>query len=150
MRCTISQIYLIKYSTYFGQVHCPPSGVSQHCIHAVGICHASSVGCRQRQFLTANSSSLGQDFFRNIELFLIRAQINSFLSVSIRTVLVLCSHLRLCLPSNLFLTAFLTKHFTQVCTPPPLVMFHFSQFYQTKIYEYLTLWYLRLQFLTLR
>jgi hypothetical protein len=43
--CTISQIYLIKYSTCFGQVHCPSSGVSQHCIHAVGICHASSVGC---------------------------------------------------------------------------------------------------------
>jgi len=28
--------------TYFGQVLCPSSGVSQHCIHAVGICHASS------------------------------------------------------------------------------------------------------------
>ena len=41
----MSQIYLIKYSTWFGQVHCPPSGVSQHCIHAIGICHASSVGC---------------------------------------------------------------------------------------------------------
>jgi len=45
MRCTISQIYLIKYATYFGQVHCPSSGVSQHCIHAIGMCHASSVGC---------------------------------------------------------------------------------------------------------
>jgi hypothetical protein len=44
-RCTISQIYLIKYSTCFGQVHCPSSGVSQHCIQAVVICHASSVGC---------------------------------------------------------------------------------------------------------
>jgi hypothetical protein len=41
----LSQIYLIKYSTCFRQVHCPPSGVSQHCIHAIGICHASSVGC---------------------------------------------------------------------------------------------------------
>jgi hypothetical protein len=44
-RCTISQIYLIKYSTCFGQVHCPSSGVSQHCIHAIGICQANSVGC---------------------------------------------------------------------------------------------------------
>jgi len=34
-----------KYSTYFGQVHCPSSGVSEHCIHATGICHVSSVGC---------------------------------------------------------------------------------------------------------
>jgi hypothetical protein len=33
-----------KVPTCFGQVHCPSSGVSQHCIHAVGICHASSVG----------------------------------------------------------------------------------------------------------
>jgi hypothetical protein len=40
----ISPIYLIKYYTCFGQVHCPSSGVSQHCIHALGICHASSVG----------------------------------------------------------------------------------------------------------
>ena len=44
MRCTISQIYLVEYSTCFGQVHCPSSGVSQHCIHAIGICHASSAG----------------------------------------------------------------------------------------------------------
>jgi hypothetical protein len=43
-RCTISQNCLIKLSTCFGQVHCPSSGVSQHCIHAIGICHASSVG----------------------------------------------------------------------------------------------------------
>jgi len=42
--CTISQIYLIKYSTCFGHVHCPSSGVSRHCIHAIGICHSSSVG----------------------------------------------------------------------------------------------------------
>jgi hypothetical protein len=28
----------------FGQVHCPSSGVSQHCIHAVDISHASYVG----------------------------------------------------------------------------------------------------------
>jgi len=35
------RIYLIKYSTRFGQVHCPSSGVSQHCTHAIGICHAS-------------------------------------------------------------------------------------------------------------
>jgi len=42
-RCTISHIYLIKYSTCFGHVHCP-SWVSQHSIHAIGICHASSVG----------------------------------------------------------------------------------------------------------
>ena len=39
------KIYLIKYSTCFGQVHCPSSGVSQHCIRATGICHGSSVGC---------------------------------------------------------------------------------------------------------
>jgi hypothetical protein len=31
--------------TCFGQVHCPSSGVSQHCIHAIGICHACSVDC---------------------------------------------------------------------------------------------------------
>ena len=43
-RCTISHIYLIKYSTCFGQVHCPSSGVSQNCIHAIGICHSSSLG----------------------------------------------------------------------------------------------------------
>jgi hypothetical protein len=35
---------LIKYSTCFGHVHCPSSGVSQYCIQAVGICHARSVG----------------------------------------------------------------------------------------------------------
>jgi hypothetical protein len=35
---------LVKYATCFGQVHCPSSGVSQHCTHAIGICHASSVG----------------------------------------------------------------------------------------------------------
>jgi len=34
MWSTISQIYLIKYSTCFGQVHCPSSGASQHRIHA--------------------------------------------------------------------------------------------------------------------
>ena len=33
MRCTISNIYLVKYSTCFRQVHCPSSGVSQNCIH---------------------------------------------------------------------------------------------------------------------
>jgi hypothetical protein len=40
------------FSTLFGKVlymfqtgHCPSSGVSQPCIHAIGICHASSVGC---------------------------------------------------------------------------------------------------------
>ena len=42
---TISQIYLIKYSTCFGEVHCPSSGLSQHFIHSVVICHASSVEC---------------------------------------------------------------------------------------------------------
>ena len=31
------KIYLIKYTTCFEQVHCPSSGVSQHCIH---ICRA--------------------------------------------------------------------------------------------------------------
>jgi hypothetical protein len=44
-RCIIFQIYLIKYSTCFGQVHCLSSGVSQQCTHAIGICHAISVGC---------------------------------------------------------------------------------------------------------
>ena len=44
MRCIISQIYLIKYSTCYGEVRCPSSGVSQHCTHAKGICYASSVG----------------------------------------------------------------------------------------------------------
>jgi len=34
-----------KVLTCFGQVHCPSSGVSEHCIHAICICHASSVGC---------------------------------------------------------------------------------------------------------
>jgi len=38
----------MKYSTYFGQVHCPSSGVSQYYIHAVGICYASSVGVCKR------------------------------------------------------------------------------------------------------
>jgi len=33
------------YPKCFRQVHCPSSGVSQHCIHAVGICRASSVDC---------------------------------------------------------------------------------------------------------
>jgi len=41
----LSQIYLIKYSTCFGEAHCPSSGVSQRCMHAIGICHASYVGC---------------------------------------------------------------------------------------------------------
>jgi hypothetical protein len=35
---------LIKNSTCFGQVHCPSSGVSQHCIQAIGVRHASYVG----------------------------------------------------------------------------------------------------------
>ena len=34
----------MKYSTCFGHVHCPSSGVSQQCIPAIGICHSSSVG----------------------------------------------------------------------------------------------------------
>jgi len=53
--CTIPQIYLIKYSTCFGQVRCPSSGVSQHCIHAIRICHASSVGCLQVEYFTYKS-----------------------------------------------------------------------------------------------
>jgi len=36
---------LKKYPAYFGQFHCPSSGVSQHCIHAIDICHASSNVC---------------------------------------------------------------------------------------------------------
>ena len=43
-----SQIYLIKYSTCFGQVHYPSSGVSQHCMQTMCICRASSVGVCQR------------------------------------------------------------------------------------------------------
>ena len=35
---------LYLYSICFRQVHCPSSGVSQHCIHTIGICHSSSVG----------------------------------------------------------------------------------------------------------
>ena len=34
---------LIKYCTCFGQIYCPSSGVSQNCIHAIGICHTSYV-----------------------------------------------------------------------------------------------------------
>ena len=41
-------MFLIKYSTCFGQFHCPLSGVSQHCIHAKYICHANSFGVCQR------------------------------------------------------------------------------------------------------
>ena len=43
-----SQIYLIKYSTCFGNVHCPSSGVSRHCVRATGSCHARAVGVYQR------------------------------------------------------------------------------------------------------
>jgi len=32
-----------KFSTCFGQVHSPSTGVSQHCIHAIGICHAKNL-----------------------------------------------------------------------------------------------------------
>jgi len=35
--------FLVNYSTCFGQVHYPSSGVSQFRIHATAICHASSV-----------------------------------------------------------------------------------------------------------
>jgi len=45
-RRTHHRIYLIKYSTCFGKIYCPSSGVSQHCIQAIGICHASSVDCQ--------------------------------------------------------------------------------------------------------
>jgi hypothetical protein len=50
-QCTISQIYLIKYSTRFRNVHCPSSAVSQHCIHATCICHASSVGFHHKKII---------------------------------------------------------------------------------------------------
>ena len=53
-RFTTSQIYLIKYITCFGEIHCPSSGLSQHCIHTIGICHASYVGC----LLTWSSTTL--------------------------------------------------------------------------------------------
>jgi hypothetical protein len=43
----LSQIYMIKYSTCFGQVHCPSSGVFEHCIHAIDICNASSGSLRE-------------------------------------------------------------------------------------------------------
>ena len=53
-----SEIYLIKYSTCFGHVHCPTSGVSQHCMHAIGICPASSVGvCRADTNRTSMTNS---------------------------------------------------------------------------------------------
>ena len=44
-----SPIYLIKYSTCFGHAHCPSSGASQHCIHAIGICDSSSADVCQNQ-----------------------------------------------------------------------------------------------------
>jgi hypothetical protein len=44
----VKPIYLIKYSTCFRHVHCPSSVVSRHCIHAIGICHSSSVGVCSR------------------------------------------------------------------------------------------------------
>jgi len=34
MKCAVSQIYLVKYSTCFGQVHWPSSGLSQYCNHS--------------------------------------------------------------------------------------------------------------------
>ena len=34
---TIKANKMHNFSTCFGQVHCPSSGVSQHCIHAIGI-----------------------------------------------------------------------------------------------------------------
>jgi hypothetical protein len=48
---------------WFGQVHCPSSGVSQQCIHAIGICHANSVGCLLAwsfwpHYQTANRTSM--------------------------------------------------------------------------------------------
>ena len=45
---------MITYSTCFGQVHCPASGVSQHCIRAIGICHASSVDLLSSRLLSKN------------------------------------------------------------------------------------------------
>ena len=43
--CTRVHFTFLLYSTCFGQVRWPSSGVSQQCIHAIDICHASSVGC---------------------------------------------------------------------------------------------------------
>ena len=37
---------MIRYSASFGQVHCLSSGVFEHCIHTIGIFHASCV-CRK-------------------------------------------------------------------------------------------------------
>jgi hypothetical protein len=33
-----------KLYNFFGHVHCPSTGITQHCIQAIGTCHASSVG----------------------------------------------------------------------------------------------------------
>ena len=46
-----------KVLTFFGQVHCPSSGVSQHCIHGNRYFHASSVGCLLAWSLTTLADS---------------------------------------------------------------------------------------------
>jgi hypothetical protein len=42
-RCTEPQA--LKYSTCFGHVHCPSSGIFRHCIHTRVICHSLSNKC---------------------------------------------------------------------------------------------------------
>ena len=40
MRYFSNLLVFDKVLYIFGQVHHPSSGVSRHCIHAIGICHA--------------------------------------------------------------------------------------------------------------
>ena len=66
-RCTISQIYLINYFTCFGYIHCPPSAVSQQCIHAIDICHASSIGVCQRVYSVEILLMMDSGHVRNMQ-----------------------------------------------------------------------------------
>jgi hypothetical protein len=45
----ISQIYLIKYSTCFGHVHCPSSAVSEHGIRQYMLVLLASASRRQQK-----------------------------------------------------------------------------------------------------
>jgi hypothetical protein len=45
MRCTISQLYLVKNSTCFGQIYCPSIGVFNTVFTATSICHTGYVDC---------------------------------------------------------------------------------------------------------
>jgi len=52
MKCTISKIYLTKYSTCFGQVYCPSSAVSQNCNKQYMIVLLASASRCQQNLLT--------------------------------------------------------------------------------------------------